>query len=259
MRPRLTGPTSPATAVSPSDPAASNPRLLGLDVYILNVPAGGVSRNDAFWKRLDETAAVAPDEYALLFRNGVRVGIGDQADWPFFKGILDERPAATQLLSYVAPSAKSAELDLRKEVAAETVFYFDHAGRLSGRSYDNCSNLWSLSFQSVPRDPDLIRVSLTPMIRSQRKRLEWVKHRLREDDPPTREIAYVAPEYLFDLAVDASVAPGKFLVVAPSADATGGSVGDTFLASEGMGQRVEKVLILVPRLVTATVEAVKAK
>jgi hypothetical protein len=229
-------------------------------VYVLSVPAGTVSRNEAFWKRVDETTAVTPEEYDLLFRNGLRVGIADQVDWSYFKGILDERPAASQLKSYVAPGARSVDLDLDKEVAAENVFYFDRANRLSGRSYENCLNLWSLSFQAVPRDPNLIRVAMTPLIRSQRKRLEVIKHRVREDEPPTREIAYVAPEYLFDLGVESSVPPGKFLVVAPSAEATGGSVGDAFLMSEGLGQRAEKVLLLVPRLVPATVEALgKAK
>lgn len=249
------GPGSAAVG-SVSDPAALNPHLLGLDVYVLSVPAGAVSRNEAFWKRVDETAAVTPDEYDLLFRNGIRVGVADQVDWPYFRGILDERPAASQIRSYVSPGAKSVDLDLQKEAAAENVFYFDRSNRLSGRSYENCSNLWALSFQAVPRDPNLIRVAMTPLIRSQRKRLEVIKHRVREDEPPTREIAYVAPEYLFDLGVESSVPPGKFLVVAPSSEATGGSVGDAFLMSAGLGERAEKVLLLVPRLVPATVEAV---
>jgi hypothetical protein len=235
-----------------------SPRLLGLDAYILSVPAGAVSRNEAFWKRVNESDVVSPREYDLLYRNGVRVGIAQREDWPAFKALIDERPAATQMLRYVAPGAKAVELDMHKEVPSETVFYFDRSNRLSGRTYDNCQNLWSLSFQAVPRDPDLIRVALTPLIRSQRKRLEVITHKVRDDEPPMREIAYVAPEYLFDLGVDASVPPGRFLVVAPSSEATGGSVGEAFLVGEGLGQRVEKVLLLVPRLVPATVEAAAA-
>jgi hypothetical protein len=252
---------SDRTPRSPADarPATADRTLVGLDAYLISVPAGAVSRNEEFWKRINEEDAVAsPAQYDLLRRNGVRVGQGRLEDWAFFKEIIDRRPAATQLFSFVAVAGKSVEMEMKKDVASESVWYFDRGNRLVGRTHENCQNLWSLAYQPVPRYPDHVRVAMTPLIRSQRKRLEVVTRRARPEDPPQREIAYVNPEYLFDLAMEADVPPGKFLVVAPSEEATGGTIGEAFMVGEGLGQQVEKVMLLVPRAVTGTMRAVPA-
>src|SRR4051812_45992675 len=44
-----------------------------LDVYVLSLPLGTVSRNEEFWKRVNEQALDVAT-YDLLFKNGVRVG-----------------------------------------------------------------------------------------------------------------------------------------------------------------------------------------
>src|SRR5277367_3566362 len=60
-----------------SDPPANvqhGPYVVQLDIYQLEVPFGALSRDDEFWKRVDETQ-INPADYDVLVKNGVRVGI----------------------------------------------------------------------------------------------------------------------------------------------------------------------------------------
>jgi hypothetical protein len=238
--------------VDPRPARAGEQLLIGLDAYVISVPAGAVSRSEEFWKRVDEEDAIAPATYQMLRTNGVRVGVASMDDWGSFKQLIDQQPASTQMSSYVTLRGKALELEMDKDVASENIWVFGADGE-KGRTYENCSNLWSLSFQPVPREPDHTHVALTPLVRSQRKRLEVVMRRAHPEDPPEREILYRSPEWLFDLGLDVTVPPGKFVVVAPSTEAMSGTVGDVFLMGEGLGQRAEKVILLVPRRVPAQV------
>src|SRR6266542_3692986 len=49
-------------------------RAVQVDVYQLTVPYSTISRNEKFWKRIDETCVdVATSD--VLFKNGIRVGL----------------------------------------------------------------------------------------------------------------------------------------------------------------------------------------
>lgn len=239
----------------PNDPATSTQRLLGMEVYTISVPVGSVGSNEAFWKRVNEDDVVTPAQHNLLDLNGIRIGTAALDDWPYFKSIMDDHPASTIHNSYMSVGVKPFEIEVKHDIPTENIFYFDQTGRLVGRTHENCQNIWTLSFLPIPRDPDSTRIMLSPLIRSMRRRWEAVLRRAHDSDPPEREIEYVAPEYLFDLAIDAVVPPNKFLVIAPSSKATGATVGDAFLIGQSSGQRVEHVLLFVPHFVTATIRA----
>src|SRR5436190_8736987 len=57
---------------APRDAQPTVPLVFQLVCYQLTVPVGTVSRNENFWKRIDETA-LDPARYDLLRRNGMRL------------------------------------------------------------------------------------------------------------------------------------------------------------------------------------------
>lgn len=243
---RAPGEIPPVATAVPADPRPVPRHLTQMDVYVLSLPHGAVSRNEEFWKRVNEDG-LDPQTYDVLFRNGVRAGEAAVDDWPYFKEIIDAHPAATQLNSFVAVEARALELPVRQGVPVQNIFHFDREGRLSGRTHEQSDNLWTLAFLPTPRKEGYVHVILCPMVREQRKRLEVRTVRVRPEDPPEREITYTSREQLLDVNLKADIPPGKFLVVAPSSQAGGGSVGDAFLGGDGAGQRIERVMLLVPK------------
>lgn len=223
--------------------AGDIPTAVQVTIYQLSVPYGTVSRNEKFWKRIDETV-VDINTYETLFKNGIRVGEAPTDEWDYFKHIMEENPAVTRINSLVSLDGKTVELPLRKEIQQENVFYIDSSGT-HGRTYEACENLMSLVLQPAPRKRDTVRLTLCPVVRSTRKRLEYSS--LNKEDA---EIVYKAPEHLYELNLRADVPLNTFFVVSPSGAATWPtSVGNTFLVNDGAAERMETVLLLVPQII----------
>src|SRR5689334_8957114 len=101
MRAGCTPPSTPIPPPGPTQPPSMKPRSsagvqpaklsvlpdrpspLRVDIYQISVPLGTVSRNEQFWKRIDETCIdVATCD--LLQKNGVRVGVAPTDEWDYF-------------------------------------------------------------------------------------------------------------------------------------------------------------------------------
>ena len=224
--------------------AAQAPVQMQLDLYQLVVPFGTVSRNEQFWKRVDEQA-VDIATYDLLLKNGVRVGVAPVAEWGRFSDTMQEHPAQTKVNTLVGASAKPVELPMRKELRWQNIFYFDRRSQLQGRTFERCENLMTMTVQSAPRKADTMRVAITPMVRGQRKMLEY-----SATNNELGEVAYVAPERFYDLNLRVDIPPDHFLVVAPSEQATWPtSIGSSFFVTDGAAERMETVLLIVPTTV----------
>jgi hypothetical protein len=224
--------------------AAQAPVQLQIDLYHLSVPFGTVSGNEAFWKRVDEQA-VDVATYDLLLKNGVRVGVAPVAEWERFRRVIEDHPAVTKSNTMVGATGKSIELPVRKEMRWQNIFYFNADNRIVARTFDDSENLITMTLQSAPRKPDTMRIALCPMVRGTRKKLEYSVM-----NNELGEVAYVAPERLYDLNLRADVDSHSFLVVAPSAAATWPtSIGNSFFVTDGPAERMETVLLIVPRTV----------
>lgn len=217
------------------------PIVVQLDVYQLTVPFGSVSRNDEFWKRVDENRLdLATSD--LLQKNGMRVGIGANDDWPYFKALINRHHAAAQQGTATPAEVGTIELPLRKGIEYEDVFYFNDHNVLFGRTYERCDNLLNIEFAASRRHPGDANIKVCPVIRGLRKRLEFSV--LNEE----REIALVNPERLFDLRLEAEVRANHFLIIAPSRISQWpDDLGSTFLIKSGHAEPLETVLLLVPR------------
>src|SRR4051812_7848995 len=142
---------------------AEKPNPLRVDIYQISVPLGTVSRNEKFWKRIDETCVdVATSD--LLQKNGMRVGVAPTSEWGYFRGIMKDHPAVTKINTLVGMggNGKPVELPVRKQVDRQEIFYFDSTNALIGRSYDASENVISMTFLAAPRKTGVVRLALCP-------------------------------------------------------------------------------------------------
>jgi hypothetical protein len=148
----------------------------------------------------------------------------------------------------VAPEAKPIDLPLRRQVESQMIFYYDGANTLHGRSYDRCENFITMTFQPAPRKPRTVRLALCPVVRTLRKKIEFFPS--LEKDKQEMELAFVTPERLYDLNLRADIPISSFFIVAPSGEAGWPtSMGNTFFVEEAPAEKMETVLLLVPKLV----------
>lgn len=217
------------------------PIVVQLDVYLLTVPFRAISNNDDFWKRVDENK---PDIGIadLLQKNGMRVGIGSNDDWSYFKHLIDQYNAVVQRGTASPAESGSLDLPMKKSIDYENVFYFNDHNELYGRTYERCENLLQVLFYAAKRHPGDSVIKVCPVIRGLRKRLE-----ISPFNNDEREIVFVNPEQLIDLRLEVTVTANHFLIVAPSRISKWkSSLGNSFLISPGHAELVENVLLFVP-------------
>ncbi len=211
-----------------------------LRIFTLTVPRGALSGNAEFWSRVDSTMLDPPVRDNLL-RNGLRVGVAPQSEWGYFKSIIDAMPSAIHLDAFTGYYARSVEVPLRGGLLGQDLFYFDRAGRIDGRSFDRCENLLAVSFQPSPIDPGTARITVMPIVRTQRTRLEFSPL----NDP--RDAQFVQPETPLDVDLRIPTPLGHLLVIGPSPQADRlTSLGAAFLLDGSPPERSERVLLIVP-------------
>lgn len=229
------------------DPQAARhiiPTALMLDVYHLTVPFGAVSRNDEFWKHVDEQKLDVAT-YDLLLKNGVRVGLGRDAEWAYFKGLLGQYPSARQQQVRTEPGKVGHfELTMRDRVPYQNLFWLDDRNGLIARTFEKCDNLLAVSFEASTHRPGEAIVKVCPLVRGLRR--EFHVSVMNNEEI---EIDQKHPEQLYDLRLESVIPLGDFLIIGPSKEAKlPTSIGNTFLVSEGRTEPIEHVLVIVPRV-----------
>ena len=221
--------------------AAAAPVGMRVDLYQLQVPLGAVSRNEKFWKRVDEHC-VDPGTYDLLYKNGIRVGQAPIADWDYFRQVMEQYPAVAKQSSLVAGEGKAVELSVRKGMPSQDIWYYNADNVLEGKTFDACENIIALTFQPAPRHAGAMRVALCPTVRNTQKRLQYSANNNEV------EVTYAAPQRMYDLNLKTDVPIENFLIVAPSSDAARRtSIGNGFFITTGTAERLENVLLIIPR------------
>ncbi|MGD0389714.1 MAG: hypothetical protein ABSC42_12255 [Tepidisphaeraceae bacterium] len=231
---------APPSAASDAKPPLTGSGIITGTMYHLQMPFGANSRDESFWKLLDEDV-VDVGTNLNLNRNGLRVGRGRIADWPdFLKILLAESAIKLRETRFTAqPSFDDARLEMSDIMPEELLYIYDDHG-LTMRSFDDCQNLLSLSFQWAPRKPGTIRLTVCPAIMAWRTRRDYSL----SDDPP--EVKYLERLNYYDLHFRADIARGEFLALGTStATEDPNRVGSRFLTRDGPNQRYEQLLILV--------------
>jgi hypothetical protein len=221
--------------------AAGMPQALRIDLYQLQLPEGTISRNEKFWKRVDEQS-LEPATYELLYKNGVRVGQAPLVEWEYMKQVMEQYPAITKATALVAAESKPVELSMRKDIPQQEISVFDSSNRLEVRSYNASENILAITFQQAPRRANTMRVAMCPTVRSVTKRLEY--------SPLNNEVevTFNTPQRMYDVNLRADVPLENFLIVAPSSEARWRtSIGNNFFITEGSSERLENVILIVPQ------------
>jgi hypothetical protein len=232
-------PSNPGNPTYPG--SASIPSLVELDVYQLTVPFGTVSRDEEFWKRVDETQLDMPT-YDLLLKNGFRVGIGATDDWFYFRTIIDRYHATGKPYNSSATDGGYLDVPLHENVEYQDIFYFNDHNDLTGRTFIKCKELMSVAFFAAKRQSGETIIKVCPVIQGLTKR--WEVTPMGNE----LEVDNSNPEKLYDLRLEALVPPKHFLLIAPSRESRFPDlIGSAFLDGNGQANRTETVLILVPQ------------
>ena len=228
----------PAPADAPRDAVTSATITFQVEVYRVSVPYGTFTGNEAFWKRMDEQCV---DAFTcdILNRNGIRVGQAPIGELDFFRKFMEEKPVISKMTT-TATEAPLVEVEMQKDLPEQTISVY--APDLRIRDYDGSSNVFNMSFQPAPRKPGCLRLTLAPMVRSHRKHFQFTQ--LNNET----EIKYVHPETFYDLNLRVDIPRDQFFIVMPSAEARHDtSVGRAFLTSAGTLDRMEQILLIIPR------------
>lgn len=230
----------PAPADAPRDAQAAKPVMFQVDVFRISVPFGTFTGNEAFWKRMDEQCVDA-FQGDLLNRNGIRVGLAPNSEIEFFKRFMEEKPVVTKLTT-TATEVPLVEIEMQKELPHQTISFFNPDLRI--QDYEGSSNVLNMSFQPAPRKPGCMRLTLAPMVRSTHKHYTFTK--LNNEV----ELQYINPETYYDLKLRVDIPQDQFFIVMPSADARyETSVGSAFLTKSGPTDRLEQILLIIPRAI----------
>lgn len=247
----------PAATTQPADPIEDARRansiafrtpgqntVFYLDVYQVAVPIGAVSTSDEFWRQVDEDP-IDPIRRDLLQKNGIRAGIGETADWDYCRSLIENYPHFARSGSAVATGTGTVELVMKQNVLTQDIFLLRGQGRMTGRTYDRCHNIIGVSFWPDPRQQDVMRITISPTVRSTRTFLEYNRSN-QEKDPPFIDRT---PEYLYDLNLEVRISGDKFLVMglAKTGQSEPTSLGHQFLTLDGDVEKKEQVVFFVPR------------
>lgn len=237
------GSIAPAPAPDLATPRRAIPIVIVLDVYQLTAPYGAISHNDEFWKRVNEDA-VDIGTHDLLLKNGIRVGVGRDGDWPYFKGLLGKYPSVHQTHLRASPGREGyIEMTMKQGVPEQNIFGLDDQNNDWGRRFEKCNDLLGISFIASPHNPGATIVKVCPKVVGLRR---FFHVSILNNEETQVDLNHF--EQLYDMRMEAMLPLNDFLIVAPSKQASiSTSLGATFLLNDGKTEPVENVLIIVPR------------
>lgn len=235
-----------AEAVAPRDAEPARAKFFQISFYELTVGQGEISGKDAFWKPFDESF-LGLWRHDVLHKNGLRVGRAPLVELAYLKERMEGAEESKQDL--IGTESKDFEMTVRKDVPQQTIFYAGEDGQFTGHDFVAIDNLFAITFRRAPRKQDRVRIKLTPMVRDQRARLEVRDLRSMKVDLSRRQSFY-------ELGVDTDLGLDECLVIAPASSALSNqtSVGRIFMMEDRPAERVEKILVIVPRLQGTLVE-----
>jgi hypothetical protein len=126
-------------------------------------------------------------------------------------------------------------------VQVQDIFHFDRQNELVGRTFPESVNIMNVSFAPAPRKPGQLRLTLCPMVRATREKLQLV------GDDQQVGLKFVTPETLYDLNFSVDIPVDSFLIVTPSPDAQRlTSMGNAFFIKETPSERQEQIMLVMP-------------
>lgn len=249
-------PAQPTFGMMPrnTDTAAPNKQLMvHFRMATVLLPAGTASGSEDLWSYVDEEALGA-ETAAALGRNGMRIGVGRMSNWPDVADVLKRMTGRQVAMSHMpALPGSTIPVRLKERQPVQTIFVSLDDLSLSGEDYPPGSNILGINCRIDPNNRDSLLVTGVPQIESTRVRPKYVRDRGLRRFVPLPDWFEFTP-LRFRLRMDT----GEFLVIGPGRRAQiPTSVGHHFLIRQREGIAFETVLVLMPRIVEATVRQTK--
>jgi len=248
--------TSPAPGSGAEDPArlsteAATARpiaLRSIDFLVLRVQAtrGVFSESGKIWNALDEEVIPA-DTRAILRKNGLRIGLGEQSAWPQIKALLDAEKVKVFQNHRPVQNGLPLIIEVDPRPRDQTLFLFRPDGSMPGATFPQSTNVLRIEYWIPVTDAEAVMLELMPEIRQQRFQPRpspgpsgWVQ-------PPS----YQPSRPLRELAARVRVGPDAFLALGPSRAAHQHHLaGSLLLCEEIDGRPFESMYFITPKVVT---------
>ena len=232
----------------PGEPTGKNrppapPKSYDLSILHVLIPREGLRDADKVWNYVREDAFNA--ETQIRFReNGLRVGVGHAQWWEPIKAVLDaiEGHKVTMATPVHLPIGYPLLLELDSEPQEQTLFYVGADGILTGNTWPESRNVLRVTYAPDAQASDHVILYAVPEVYRQEKGWEWVRSEagLRIDPSQSMEAFSV-------VGLAASLAPGEFLLIAPSENARiYGLLGGAFFTRISQGQHLSSFVFLRP-------------
>jgi len=217
---------------------------IAFDIVRVELPFHDVRHSAKVWNHVDEPIS-DPALAARLARNGMRVGVADEAAWPAMRAVFEANHARMDRISAPAPGGAAIGLAVGTLQPGETVFAYGAGGRLSGAGFPGGSKLVRIDYAVSRDDPDAVVLRVMPEIQ------------VEADGPtsPSPVDLLRAPgagddrTLYHDLAAELVVRPGQLVVIGPSeAAAIPSLIGSRLFTRHVKGAAYETVLCITPKL-----------
>jgi hypothetical protein len=226
-------------------PAPATSLDVRLRVIKVQVPRAERGAAEAMWKHVREDAVDGETALRLL-RNGIRVGVGRTDWWSPMKKAIDGIPdcRVDEMEDVRIPPSFPLALELDDEPREQTLFYMDDDGILSGGTWPESRNVLRLLHAADDRRRDGLHLQVMPEVRQRLSGFRYLRTAAGIWQVP-RGGGRDYPAAGFQVRL----APGEFLVIAPSAQAdVYGTLGGAFLTESDNGQQRDTLLFLRPEV-----------
>lgn len=233
-----------AVSPKPSGLAAAPVNILAMqfDILRVDIPSGATKDAAKVWNHVDEMR-IDPRQAPLLVRNGLRVGTTGQGAWPALRAIFDAARAQAREQQQSVRGGEPIVVELGAIDKEQTVFSYDHGGRLSGRTIPAGEMLLKLGYTAYPQVSGRMELIASFEIRHDRGVMEWENRGGQIVQTPSYDVLAFD-----DLTTMVGLGTGETLVIGPSEEAGGAFLpGSRFFTGVQRGARYETVWFITPR------------
>ncbi len=232
----------PANEANAGFGTAVNAVSLAFEVYRLDLPHVGDSRQSLkLWNHVDELRA-DPEKVALRTRSGLRIGVFPRRAWPAIRTILDACGAGVHRERVPAPRGLPLTIEIGLIEEFESIFWYSAGGRLAGKTFKVGKKLILIDYAVYGAMGGRIDLQVSFEVRHDRGVTTWERH----GGVLTQVPAYDSHVFS-DLAAVLPLNPGESLLIGPGSDAENDFLlGNRFMAYGRGGRRYEKLIIITP-------------
>lgn len=222
--------------------SAVNAASLAFEVYRLDLPHVGDSRQSLkLWNHVDELRA-DPENVALRARSGLRIGVFPRRAWPAIRTILDACGARVHRERVAAPRGLPLTIEIGVVDEFESIFWYSVGGRLAGKTFKEGKKLILIDYAVYGAMGGRIDLQVSFEVRHDRGVTTWERH----GGVLTQVPAYDSHVFS-DLTAILPLNPGESLLIGPGNDAENDLLlGNRFMAYGRGGRRYEKLIIMTP-------------